>query len=56
MANKKEQPSKQNDYYKRNSSFNENTRKWRANFLNELQKDSNQVQIKKLKAFFPPIA
>ena len=25
MANKKEQPSKQNDYYKRNSSFNENT-------------------------------
>lgn len=41
-------------YYKRNNSFNEGSRKWRANFLSELQNDYNQSQIKKLKSVFDP--
>ena len=41
-------------YYKKNNSFNEGSRKWRANFLKELQNDYNQSQLKKLKAVFDP--
>jgi hypothetical protein len=39
-------------YYKRNKSFNENSRKWRFNFFSELQSDYNQNQIKLMKNYF----
>jgi hypothetical protein len=41
-------------YYKRNRSFNENTRKWRANFFKELQKSSNINSLEKFKKAFDP--
>lgn len=41
-------------YYKRNRSFNENSRKWRANFFKELHKKSNQVPMAKFKKHFNP--
>lgn len=41
-------------YFSRNRAFNDKARKWRANFLRELQSDYNQNQIKKLKAEFDP--
>lgn len=39
-------------YYKRNRAFNENTRKWRANFFSELMRDSNQQVIEIIKKDF----
>lgn len=41
-------------YYKRNNSFNEGSRKWRAKFLSELQSDCNQIAMKKLAKYFTP--
>ena len=41
-------------YYKRNNSFNETSRKWRANFFSQLQSDFNQLQIKRLYKHFTP--
>jgi hypothetical protein len=41
-------------YYKRNKSFNENSRKWRFNFFSELQNDYNQNEMSKLKNHFNP--
>lgn len=41
-------------YYKRNRAFNENTRKWRANFFKELMRDSNQQVIENIKKSFNP--
>lgn len=41
-------------YYKRNKSYNETTRRWRCNFLKELQNDYNKSQIKIIKNNFRP--
>ena len=41
-------------YYKRNNSFNEKTRAYRANFLHHLQNDYNKNQIAKIKSHFDP--
>ena len=41
-------------YFARNRKFNQKARKWRANFLTELQKDYNQNQMNKIKSVFNP--
>ena len=41
-------------YYKRNRAFNENTRKWRANFLKQLQNPKYIEKFEKFRHMFDP--
>jgi Holliday junction resolvase RusA-like endonuclease len=41
-------------YYKRNMAFNENTRKWRANFLKQLQDKKYIEKFEKFRHMFNP--
>jgi len=46
--------STNNAYYSRNRKFNDMARKWRANFICQLQNDYNQKQIDTIKNHFNP--